>query len=1348
MKKLIIAFLLLISIGVSAQTETESRYVWYKYLYGHRLDRMWADSVFHLPFTDTAVRPARPGALMMKSYDSSLAVWTGVYWASIGGAAGTVDATIVDGSANAVAGNAVFDALALKAALASPTFTGTPAAPTASPGTNTTQLATTAFVTNAVAAAGGGSVTLVSFTDDAVFDGTITDGTTTPTLSLTINAGSIALTKIANIANSTILGNNSGGAGPPLALTTSQVKTLLDLTGTNSGDVTLAGQNYITIASQVITAAAVNLSGTHVTGTLAAARFGALTGDVTNSAGSYATTIANLAITNAKVNDVGWSKITGTPTTLSGYGITDAMGTNVTNTMGASGRIVFDNTSASNSQFKIGEWEFQNIAAGFSHMWQNAYYNGTNQVYRTTGYASAFLSGGGAWGIITYPSGTAGATLSTTNWATFSVAQPHGVRIETATGLVSYLNFGATPGVTGYGIRDSLGTIQFKNLAGSWTGIGSGSGSGSTDLSYTASPTNGVVASNTGTDATLTLATATNAGLLPPGKFAFVDSLQLGLINDTLYVGPNMTVGTAASGADSLFIDGVTATGTSTYLGYNSGGTWGLHSTSGFGGGVTTMAAIGSSPNANGATISSTTLNLQPASASFGGVITTGAQELAGAKNFNDNRTRFRGKTPMLNVMRTPSDFPATSVANGKYNGFGFSGMFPDGVFFMIWSEATHHLGTAGVIKLSKSIDQGKTWTTTTTSIAATTGGQTVVTDAGGITPTGRLIVAYMEQIPWDGVDVNSYSITNQKIVYSDDQGVTWSSPVTVSPGSHTAFSFYGPMNVIAGDSLMLSWYGYTASGNYSNYIIKSGDDGVTWPTQITVSSSSSLLLTEPSYCYLGGSAIVGIIRDDSGPSLYEQFISTDNGNTWTDQGKVSFGAVSTPAWLASYAGLSGKREVVAYHRNGTEIRAIYASSRDLINVGETAWDANSLTTLATGVGGNGYPFVNHPYDSPFGFGAYYDEETLLTVADLHHLVLPINNSIPFTQTFKSSFYLEDLAGNGSGIAAVDNDGKLSWAASPSGGSPAGSTTQIQYNNAGAFGASANLTYNGTIFNIQNTSNSTGLKFIEGNANTFGIWAQGVATPSLTNYALLVRKDGTETYLGSSSYLALAIAGVDVLSATVTGAIIQTSNSGIEFREYTASSSVYAIYPLGVTPGDLNFAMAFNNTGDETTINALDAVNIAVDASNVARFDATQARIHSLGGDGTGIVGVDNDGDLSYVAYASGTYTPTITLTANSTSGSATVAQYVRVGSTVTVSGSITFTVTAGSLATECYITLPVASAIAQEYQLAGTGFSSTANNVIGKITGEVTNNAADFSFFDLATGVHTIFYHFTYQVL
>jgi hypothetical protein len=74
-------------------------------------------------------------------------------------------------------------AIALKANIAGPTFTGTPAAPTAGAGTNTTQLATTAFVTAAVAAlvdgAPGAIDTLnelaAALGDDANFATTITN---------------------------------------------------------------------------------------------------------------------------------------------------------------------------------------------------------------------------------------------------------------------------------------------------------------------------------------------------------------------------------------------------------------------------------------------------------------------------------------------------------------------------------------------------------------------------------------------------------------------------------------------------------------------------------------------------------------------------------------------------------------------------------------------------------------------------------------------------------------------------------------------------------------------------------------------------------------------------------------------------------------------------------------------------------------------------------------------------------------------------------------------------------------------------------------------------------------------
>ena len=73
--------------------------------------------------------------------------------------------------ANKPVSTATQTALNLKANLASPTFTGTPAVPTATPGTNSTQVASTAFVTAAVAA-GGGSVS-----DWGDIGGTLSDQT-------------------------------------------------------------------------------------------------------------------------------------------------------------------------------------------------------------------------------------------------------------------------------------------------------------------------------------------------------------------------------------------------------------------------------------------------------------------------------------------------------------------------------------------------------------------------------------------------------------------------------------------------------------------------------------------------------------------------------------------------------------------------------------------------------------------------------------------------------------------------------------------------------------------------------------------------------------------------------------------------------------------------------------------------------------------------------------------------------------------------------------------------------------------------------------------------------------------
>jgi len=87
-----------------------------------------------------------------------------------------------------VAGTDILVALGLKAPLASPALTGTPTAPTAAPGTNNTQLATTAFVGSAIAAqpppapAGhhathetGGTDQITALAGNVITSGTIAD---------------------------------------------------------------------------------------------------------------------------------------------------------------------------------------------------------------------------------------------------------------------------------------------------------------------------------------------------------------------------------------------------------------------------------------------------------------------------------------------------------------------------------------------------------------------------------------------------------------------------------------------------------------------------------------------------------------------------------------------------------------------------------------------------------------------------------------------------------------------------------------------------------------------------------------------------------------------------------------------------------------------------------------------------------------------------------------------------------------------------------------------------------------------------------------------------------------------
>lgn len=425
---------------------------------------------------------------------------------------------------------------------------------------------------------------------------------------------------------------------------------------------------------------------------------------------------------------------------------------------------------------------------------------------------------------------------------------------------------------------------------------------------------------------------------------------------------------------------------------YNSKGqiTSATNGSGGGGGGITSLGVIGSNPNDSGATISGSVLNLEPATSNFGGVLTSDTQSIGGDKFFLGYRTTFNGNAPRVNSQWIPtSKQPDSIYLADRYLGFGFIDMFASGTYVMVYTNAENHVCDGGIIMLAKSKDQGRTWVTDT--IVPGGVGYDVTMGGGGITQSNRLIVFFqrLDNTTQNGIDL--------RIMYSDDEGETFSAQQTQPTASQTAYQMYGPLCKIGGDSLLLSWYGITA-GTYTSYVIKSGDDGETWSNPITVVSSSASQYTESSFAHLGGQTIMGLIRREQSDSTYAQVISFDNGNTWAYQGRVSWGIQATPAWLKTFQGPNGKRVVVAYHRSGTlgdyDERAIYGYADSLI-LGPSKWDLNSEVVIADNLEGSGYLTVVHPYDQMYGIGYYYDETNPQSDATIKFVLVPYGTNLP-----------------------------------------------------------------------------------------------------------------------------------------------------------------------------------------------------------------------------------------------------------------------------------------------------------------------------------------------------------------
>ncbi len=140
--------------------------------------------------------------------------------------------------------------------------------------------------------------------------------------------------------------------------------------------------------------------------------------------------------------------------------------------------------------------------------WYTIYLNGTPTLTPTSEENINFISGSNfsiTGSSITSPQSLTFAVSST---PTFTSLTSGNVGI----GYTGYLNFSTPTGSTGYGLRDNLGTMQYKNSGGSWANMGTGTGS--SVWSGLTAPTDNLALSMSAYTTTFTWGSATGASNL------------------------------------------------------------------------------------------------------------------------------------------------------------------------------------------------------------------------------------------------------------------------------------------------------------------------------------------------------------------------------------------------------------------------------------------------------------------------------------------------------------------------------------------------------------------------------------------------------------------------------------------------------------------------------------------------------------------------------------------------------------------------------------------------------------------------------------------------------------------
>lgn len=254
-------------------------------------------------------------------------------------------------------------------------------------------------------------------------------------------------------------------------------------------------------------------------------------------------------------------------------------------------------------------------------------------------------------------------------------------------------------------------------------------------------------------------------------------------------------------------------------------------------------------------------------------------------------------------------------------------------VLLMTWMEGD---GASCTLKASRSIDQGQTWSTSTTLASTAYYCSSQIPVAAAISPSGTDVV-----IAWYGTS------GAPELVFSSNGGLTWNLPVTAPrydpSDSYRGFAGAVALGMSGGNPVVAVPYGSTAL-QHGIAVAVTSDRGVTWnvhaidgstvwgwrPTgevELSASADASTLML-----------VAGTSDLSSGYHAWAS-VSQDSGNSWSTPTKLSNATISAVANSATTSS-DGTRMTVLWQQNpgDGEWHVMSRSSTD----GGSTWGAST----------------------------------------------------------------------------------------------------------------------------------------------------------------------------------------------------------------------------------------------------------------------------------------------------------------------------------------------------------------------------------------------------------------------